>query len=163
MVEVGVISGVTGSLWKLSIVFWKLTIVLVMFNMTWHRYIVQLSTTEETLVNQDWVRYSTYELKFIRSESQKDPQSKIIPFPTLQCIRSLGIQRRRKRGRRGGVIKETIKNSNHNENNLITLDTTIHNPFHLTSNELNDVRLNLKIGTGHLQSLKGKPILHRTF
>ena len=35
MVEVGVISGVTGSPWKLSIVFWKLSIVLVMFNMTW--------------------------------------------------------------------------------------------------------------------------------
>ena len=134
-----------------------------MFNMTWHRYIVQLSTTEETLVNQDWVRYSTNELKFIRSECQKDPQSKIIPFPTLQCIRSLEIQRRRKRGRRGGVTKETIKNSNHNEDNLITLDTTIHNPFHLTSNEINDVGLNLKIGTGNLQSLKGKAIALQDF
>ena len=48
MVEVGVTSGVTGSPRKLSVVFWKLTIALVMFNMTWHRYIVQLSTTEET-------------------------------------------------------------------------------------------------------------------
>ena len=141
--EVGVTSGVTGSPWKLSIVFWKLTIALAVFNMTWHRYIVQLSTTEETLVNQDWVRYSTNKLKFIRSECQKDTQSKMIPFPTLQCIRNLGIQRRRKRGRRGGVTKETIKNSSHNENNLITLDATMHNPFHPTSNELNDVGLNL--------------------
>ena len=131
--------------------------------MTWHRYIVQLSTTEETLVNQAWVRYSTNELKFIRSECQKDPQSTVIPFPTLKCIRSLGIQRRRKRGRRGGITKETIKNSSNNENNLITLDTTIHNPFHLTSNELNDVGLNLKIGTGSLQSLKGKAIALQDF
>ena len=154
LMEVGVISGVTGSLWKLSIMFWKLTIVFVMYNMTWHRYIVQLSSTEETLVNQDWVRYSKNELKFIRSECQKDPQSKIIPFPTLQCIRSLGIQRKRKRGRREGVTKKTIKNSNHNENNLITLDAKIHNPFHLTVNELNDFGLNLKIGTGNLQSLR---------
>ena len=77
MVEVGVTSRVTGSPWKLSIVFWKLTIALAVFNMTWHRYIVQLSTTEETLVNQDWARYSTNELMFIRSECQKDPQSKI--------------------------------------------------------------------------------------
>ena len=95
MVEVGVIRGVTGLLWKLSIVFWKLSILFIMFNMTWQRYIVQLSSIEEMLANQDWVRYSTNELKLIRSECQKDPQSKIIPWPTLQCIRSLGIQRRR--------------------------------------------------------------------
>ena len=63
MVEVGVISGVTGLPWKLSIVFWKLSIALVMFNMTWQRYIVQLSSTKEMLANQDWVRYSTNELK----------------------------------------------------------------------------------------------------
>ena len=163
MVEVGVISGVTASPWKLSIVFWKLSIVFVMFNMTWQKYIVQLSSTEETLVNQDWVRYRTNELKFVRSECQKDPQRKIIPWPTLQCIRSLGIQRRRRRGRRGGVTKETITNSNHSENNLITLDTTIHNPFHLTSNELNDFGLNPKMGTGNLQSLKGKAITLQDF
>ena len=163
MVEVGVIGGVTSSPWKLSIVFWKLTIALAVFNMTWHRYIVQLSTTEETLVNQDWVRYSTNELKYIRSECQKDPQSKKISLPTLQCIRNLGIQRRRKRGRRGGVTKETIKNCSHSENNLITLDTTMHNPFHLTSNEINDVGLNVKIGTGNLQSLKGKAIALQDF
>ena len=93
----------------MSIVFWKMTIALAVFSMTLHRYIVQLSTTEETLVNQDWVIYSTNELKFIRTECQKDPQSKMIPFSTLQCISNLGIQRRRKRGRRGGVTKETIK------------------------------------------------------
>ena len=57
------ISGVTGSSWNLSIVFWKLSIALIMFKMTWQRYIVQLSSTEETLANQDWVRYSTNELK----------------------------------------------------------------------------------------------------
>ena len=68
-----------------------------------------------------------------------------------------------KRSRRGDVTKETIKNSSHNENNLITLDTTMHNPFHLTSNELNDVGLNLKIGTGNLQSLKGKAIALQDF
>ena len=43
-------------------------------------------------------------------------------------------------------------------NNLITLDTSILNPFHLTPDELNDSGLNLKIGTGNLQSLKGKAI-----
>ena len=42
-------------------------------------------------------------------------------------------------------------------NNLITLDTSIQNSFHLNPNELNDSGLNLKIGTGNLQSLKGKP------
>ena len=57
-----------------------------------------------------------------------------------------------------GIIKEAFKNSNHNVNNLITLDTLTLNPFHLTSNELNDSGLNLKIGTGNLQSLKGKAI-----
>ena len=125
MVEVGVISGVTGSLWKLFIVFLKLTIVFVMFNMTWHRYIVQLLTTEETLVNQDWVRYSTNELKFIRSKCQKIFRVKYYSISNSTMYPGVwGIQRRRKRGRRGGVIKETIKNSNYNENNLITLDTT---------------------------------------
>ena len=69
----------------------------------------------------------------------------------------------KKKKKRQGFIKETIKNSNHNENNLITLDTTLHNPFHLTSNELNDVRLNLKIGTGNRQSLKGKAIALQDF
>ena len=88
MVEVGINRGVTGLLWKLSIVF-------TMFNMTWKWQIVQLSSTEEESANQDWVRYSINELKFIRSEWQKDPQSKIIPWTTLQCIRSLRIQRRR--------------------------------------------------------------------
>ena len=92
MVELGVTCGVTGSPWRLSIVFWKLTIALAVFIMTWHRCIVQLSTSEETLVNQDWVRYSTNELKFIRSECQKDPKSKMIPFPALQCIRNLGFK-----------------------------------------------------------------------
>ena len=129
-----------------------------MFNMTWQSYIVQLSLTEEILANQDWVRYSTNELKFIRSEYQKDPQSNIIPWPTLQCIRSLGIQRGIRRGRRGGVTKETFKNSNHNVNNWITLDTSMQNPFHLNPNELNNSGLNLKIGTGNFQSLKGKAI-----
>ena len=42
--------------------------------------------------------------------------------------------------------------------NVITLDTSIQNPFHLTPNELNDSGLNLKIGTGNIQSLKGKAI-----
>ena len=158
MVEVGVIRGVTGLLWKLSIMFWKLSVVFIMFNMTWQRYIVQLSSTEETLANQDWVIYSINDLKFIRSECQKDPQSKIIPWPALQCIRSLGIQRRRQRGRRGGVTKKAFINSNHNVKNLITLDRSIQNPLHLTPNELNDSGLNLKIGTGNLQSLKGKAI-----
>ena len=63
----------------------------------------------------------------------------------------------------GGVTKETIKNSNHNENNLITLVTTAHNPFHLTPNEVNDFGLNLKIGTGNLHSLKGKTIALQDF
>ena len=68
------------------------------------------------------------------------------------------IQRRRQRGRRGGVIKEAFKNSNHNMNNSINFDTSILNPFYLTPNELNDSGLNLKISTGNLQSLKGKAI-----
>ena len=88
----------------------------------------------------------------------KDPQRKSIPWPTLQCIRSLGIQRRRCRGRRGGVTKEAFKNSSYNVNNLLTLYTSIQNPFHLIPNELKDSGLNLKIGTGNLQSLKGKAI-----
>ena len=60
-----------------------------------------------------------------------------------------------KRQERGGT-KEAFINSNHNVKKLITLDTSIQNPFHLTPNELNDSELNLKIGTGNLQSLKGK-------
>ena len=43
------------------------------------------------------------------------------------------------------------------------MDTIIHNPFHLTSNELNDVGLDLKIGTGNLRSLKGKEIALQDF
>ena len=57
-----------------------------------------------------------------------------------------------------GVTKEAFKNSNHKVNNLITLDTLILGPSHLTLNELNNCGLNLKIGTGDLQSLKGKAI-----
>ena len=72
MVEVGINRGVTGLLWQLSIVF-------IMFNLTWKCQIVQLSSTEEVSPNQDWDRYSINELKFNRSECQKDPQRKIIP------------------------------------------------------------------------------------
>ena len=43
-------------------------------------------------------------------------------------------------------------------NNLITLDTSKLDLSHLTLNELNDSRLNLKIGAGYLQLIKGKAI-----
>ena len=39
----------------------------------------------------------------------------------------------------------------------------MHNPFHPTSNELNDNGLNLKIGTGNLQSLREKAIALQDF
>ena len=43
-------------------------------------------------------------------------------------------------------------------NNLITLDTSKLDLSHLTLNELNESGLNLKIGTGNLQLIKGKAI-----
>ena len=82
---------------------------------------------------------------------------KIIPWSTLQCIRSLNIQRRY-RGRRWGVTKEALKNSNHKVNNLFTLDTSKLDLSHSTLNKLNDSGLNLKISTDNLQSIKGKAI-----
>ena len=43
-------------------------------------------------------------------------------------------------------------------NSLITLDTSKLDLSNLTLNDLNDSGLNLKIGTGNLQSIKGKAI-----
>ena len=47
--------------------------------------------------------------------------------------------------------------------NLIILDTSTQNPFHLNPNEPNASGLNLKIGTDNLQSLKGKAITLQDF
>ena len=72
MVDVGDYREVTGLLCKLFLLF-------MMFNMIQQCQIVQILPTEEVLTNQDRVRYSKIELKCIRSDCQKDPQSKIIP------------------------------------------------------------------------------------
>ena len=127
------------------------------FNMIQQHQILQILPTEVVLTNQDRVRYNINELRCIRSDCQKNPPCKIIPWSTLQC-RSLNILGRC-RGRRGGVTKEALKNSNHKVNKLITLDTLKLDLSHLTLNELNDSGLNLKIGTGNLQSIKGKAII----
>ena len=48
------------------------------------------------------------ELKLIRSECQKDPWSEIIPWPTLQCFRSLRIQKRKMKGQEKGCYQGSI-------------------------------------------------------
>ena len=151
MVDVGDNREVTGLLCKLSLLF-------MVFNMIRQHQILQILPTEEVLTNQERVRYNINELKCIRSDCQKDPQYKIIPWSTLQCIRSLNIQRRRCRGRRGGVTKEALKNSYHKVNHLITVDTSTLDLSYLTPNELNNSGLNLKIGTGNRQLIKVKAV-----
>ena len=89
----------------------------------------------------------------------KGPSKQNHSIKDFQCIRSLNIQRRRHRGRRGGVSKKVLKNSKHKVNNLITLDTSQLDLSHSTLNEQNKAAgLNLKIVTGNLQSIKGKAI-----
>ena len=65
-----------------------LSLMIIVNNMVQYCQILQISPTEEVLSNQDCVRYNIYELKCIRSDCQKDPQCKIIPWSTSQCIRS---------------------------------------------------------------------------
>ena len=147
MVDNGENSVVTGLLYGLSLL-------LIMSNMVQYHHILQISSTKEGLINWDCVKYNFYELKCIRSDCQKDPQCKIIPWSTLQCIRNLNIQRRICRGRRGRGAKEAPKHKK--VNNLITVETSQLDPLHSTSNEFNDLGLNLKISTGNLQLIEGK-------
>ena len=115
MVDKGENRVVTGLIYGLSLLF-------IVSSMFQYCQILQISPSKDGLINRDCVKYNFYELKCIRSECQKDLQCKIIPWSTLWCIRSLDIQRRRCKGRRGGVAHEALKHSNHKINNLTTVE-----------------------------------------
>ena len=70
-----------------------------MFNMTCIDILYNYQLPEGTLVNQDWVRYSTNELKFIRSECQKILRVKLFHF---QLYNVLGVWEFKVEGKEAG-------------------------------------------------------------
>ena len=76
-----------------------------------------MSPTEK---NTDPVKlkiYDSRELRSIKSTVNHNPELKLIPWTTLLRIRSLKLQKRRKRGTQAGVTKEATLPSNNVNNN----------------------------------------------
>ena len=83
----------------------------------WNLHLIWGSPTEK---NTDPVKlkiYDSRELRSIRSTVNHNPELKLIPWTTLLRIRSLKLQKRRKRGTRAGVTKEATLPSNNVNNN----------------------------------------------
>ena len=109
-----------------------------------------LSPTEK---NTDPVKlkiYDSRELRSIRSTVNHNPELKLMPWSTLLRIRSLKLQKRRKRGTRAGVTKEAILPRNNVNNNSPNIKIKIQ-PMHPSKN-----KLNLYISTGNVRSIKNK-------
>ena len=88
-----------------------------------------ISPTEK---NTDPVKlkiYDSRELQSIRSTVNHNPELKLIPWTTLSRIRSLKLQKRRKRGTQAGVTKETTSPSNNVNNNSLNIEIKIQ-PMH---------------------------------
>ena len=109
-----------------------------------------LSPTEK---NTDPVKlkiYDSRELQSIRSTVNHNPELKLMPWSTLLRIRSLKLQKRRKRGTRAGVTKEATLPRNNVNNNSPNIKIKIQ-PMHPSKN-----KLNLYILTGNVRSIKNK-------
>ena len=92
--------------------------------------------------------YTQQELIQLRHTTNKSPYLRELPISLIRRIRSLKINKKRKRGRSGGVVKDAILHSNINQNNLITVATSA---IGKTS------KINLaKFGTINVRSIKNK-------
>ena len=99
-----------------------------------------------------------YELQSIRGKISTYRKHGLLPPSTLARIRSLQIQRRRKRGRRGDVSKDTKLYSNGldqkvNKGNLIQIVPS----FHIIQKQ--NVAKMMKIALVNVQSIKRKEII----
>ena len=94
--------------------------------------------------------YDSRELRSIRSTVNHNPELKLMPWSTLLRIRSLKLQKRRKRGTQVGVTKEATLPRNNVNNNSPNIKIKIQ-PMHPSKN-----KLNLYISTGNVRSIKNK-------
>ena len=102
--------------------------------------------------------YNLYELQLIRGKISTYGKHGLLPPSTVARIRSLQIQRRRKRGQRGGVSKDTKLHRNGldqrvNKRNLIQIVPS----FHVIRKQ--NMAKMIKIALVNVQSINGKEII----
>ena len=102
--------------------------------------------------------YNLYELQSIRGKISTYRKHGLLPPSTVARIRSLQIQRKRKRGQRGGVSKDTKLHSNGldqkvNKGNLIQIVPS----FHIIQKQ--NMTKMIKIALVNVQSIKRKEII----
>ena len=85
-----------------------------------------ISLSQTTANKADCVKYDKYDLRQRRMRCWDGIQLKALSVNTVKRIRHLKLQRRHKRGHRGGVTKENMMPSTQyiEVNNLITVQIT---------------------------------------
>lgn len=96
------------------------------------------------------VRYSSFQLNSIRSKVNQNDCLKMIPNDTVQLIRALKIQKRRKRGRKKPVAREERSLSNClDKTNLVNI---------IMENEVKPNKIDLSLGLINVQSIRSKDL-----
>ena len=109
-----------------------------------------ISLTESEAFGTNCKKYESYQLRNIRSLCNKNPGHFLtLPPSTIQRIRTLGIQKRRKRGRRNVVVKENSAHSNGLHLVAPVISQHLHQNKWISS---------LKLATINARSIKNKDI-----
>ena len=109
------------------------TILVYLCIVTWviGNFMLSPSLSLKSSSKKEKFRYNLYELQLIRGKISTYRKHGLLPRSTVARIRSLQIQRRRKRGRRDDVSKDTKLHSNGldqkvNKGNLIQIVPSFH-------------------------------------
>ena len=136
------------------------TVLVYLYIVTWviGNFMLSPSLLLKSSSKKEKFSYNLYELQLIRGKISTYRKHGLLPPSTVARIRLLQIQRRRKRGQRGGVSKNTKLHSNGldqkvNKGNLIQIVPS----FHIIQKQ--NMAKMIKIALVNVQSIKRKEII----